>query len=423
MSEEKFHPISFGKMNRYYIFPFITPVFSMMRSAIIFIIKKENKDLELSLFFLILSSLAYTGCGIILFLLSFCSKRKKVKSIYIENGIEDGSIELSNSISDFSLSISKKAVGSNYKIKLFLILALMAVSPILNLPFGFFAFDSNTLQNRYYCFLFIPLLSKWLLGIKIYKHQILGILLALSGFIIFMILFFFDDQDPNIWDNLRFLTSCLLFSLHMVLVKYLTIKYYFFSPGKIYISIGIIMLFLTIFGSIIYSFIKYEDLTFFKISFDFSKNAMGALFYICSMANFALHIIYNIMTFSVIFYFNPNLYIISDIFRPLLFWLFKIVYDSTIENTYSYIFKSIGYLIQFISALIYNEIIIFNFCGLNVHTIKGLQDRLKSDINLLTLDDDEENRDTTIEMEGGYNIKIDKTRTQKSLGLLNPNDN
>ena len=86
--------------------------------------------------------------------------------------------------------------------------------------------------------------------------------------------------------------SAIIFSLHMVLVKYLTIKYYFFSPGKIYISIGIIMLFLTIFGSIIYSFIKYEDLTFFKISFDFSKNAMSALFYIYSMANFGLHIIY-----------------------------------------------------------------------------------------------------------------------------------
>ena len=423
MSEEKFHLISFGKMNKYYIFPFITPVFSMMRSSIIFIIKKENKDLELSLFFLILSSLAYTGCGIILFLLSFCSKHKKIKSSYIENGVEDTNLGSIQTKQNFSVAISKKSAGSNYKINLFLILALMAVSPILNLPFGFFAFDSNTLQNRYYCFLFIPLLSKWLLGIKIYKHQILAILLALSGFIIFMILFVVDDQDPSIWDNLRFLISCLLFSLHTVLVKYLTIKYYFFSPGKIYISIGIIMLFITIVGSIIYSLIKYEDLSFFKISFDFSKNTIGALFYIYSIISFVLHIIYNIMTFSVILYFNPNLFIISDIFRPLLFWLFKIVYDSTVEDTYSYIFKSIGYLIQFISALIYNEIIIFNFCGLNVHTIKGLQDRLKIDINLSILDEDQESRDTQVEMEGGYNVEFDKTRTQKSLGLLNPNDN
>jgi len=129
------------------------------------------------------------------------------------------------------------------------------------------------------------------------------------------------------------------------------------------------------------------------------------------------------MTFSVILYFNPNLFIISDIFRPLLFWLFKIVYDSTVEDTYSYIFKSIGYLIQFISVLIYNEIIIFNFCGLNVHTIKGLQDRLKIDINLSILDEDQESRDTQVEMEGGYNVEFDKNRTQKSLGLLNPNDN
>ena len=144
MSEEKFHLISFGKMNKYYIFPFITPVFSMMRSSIIFIIKKENKDLELSLFFLILSSLAYTGCGIILFLLSFCSKHKKIKSSDIENGVEDTNLGSIQTKQNFSIAISKKSAGSNYKINLFLILALMAVSPILNLTFGFFALPLYT---------------------------------------------------------------------------------------------------------------------------------------------------------------------------------------------------------------------------------------------------------------------------------------
>ena len=423
MSDEKYHPISFGKMNRYYIFPFITPIFCAMRSAIIFIIKRENKDFELNLLFLILSSLAYAGCGLILYVISFYTKRQKGKNVVVENENDNKSnIDIDNTT--ISLSISKKSVGSHYKIKLFLILALMSVSPILNLPFGFFAFNKNTLQDRYYCFLLIPLLSKWLLGIKIYKHQLLAIFLVLAGFIIFLILFLLGEPYFRWWDNLRLLISCLLFSLQMVLLKFLTIKYYFFSPGKIYISMGIIMLCFTILGSIIYSYISYEDLSFFKMSFDFSKDKMGAFFYTYLIINLILHVVYNIMTFSVIFYFNPNLYIINDIYRPLLFWIFKILYDSnTGDDTYSFVFKSIAYLIQFISTLIYNEIIIFNFCGLNLLTIKGLKNRLKSDEELITLEENPDYRDTMIEMQGGYNLEIHKTETEQSFEFLNSNAN
>ena len=77
MKDEKLFPISFGKMNRYYILPFITPIFSSARSIMIFIIRRKNKDIEFNLFFLILSSFAYVGCGLFLLILSFNSKQKK----------------------------------------------------------------------------------------------------------------------------------------------------------------------------------------------------------------------------------------------------------------------------------------------------------------------------------------------------------
>ena len=295
----------------------------------------------------------------------------------------------------------------------------MAISPLLNLPFGFFAFNLNRLQNRFFCLLFIPLLYKLLLDIKIYNHQILSISLTTIGYIIFLILYYLDDhQHSSWWDKIRFLISCLSFSLHFVLVKYLTIKYYFFSPGKIYISIGIIMLFLIIFGSIIYSLISYKDLSFFKISFDFSETIMGVELYIYSMLSFIFHVIYNILSFSVILHFDPNLYIINDIYRTLFFWIYQIIDDSSIEDTYSYIFKSIAYLIVFISTLIYNEIIIFNFCGLNIHTIKNLRKRLKSDVDLMSSDGIGENRDSEVEMQGGYGLKLEKTKTENSIELL-----
>ena len=55
--------------------------------------------------------------------------------------------------------------------------------------------------------------------------------------------------------------------------------------------------------------------------------------------------------------------------------------------------------------------------------MKGLHGRLIYETNNLKAWEDEKKegiRDTLIEMEGGYKVNIEKTRTTKSIGLLNP---
>ena len=417
MNIQREHLISFGKMNKYYILPFITPVVSMIRNSLIFIIKDKNASLELDLLFLILSSFEYFASGLILYLFSHYTREKKKKMIYI-NSVNDES-SLNAKISGISISVSEQNAGQNYKLKLFLLLTVMAISPILNFPFGFFTNDPDILETRYYCFLFITGLSRCLLGIKIYRHQLFSIIISSIGFIIFGVLFFKDNKFEPL-DNLRYLISCGVYSLYLVLLKYLTKKYYFFSPGKIFMSIGVIMLVLVLIGAMIFSLIDKKDLSFFKLSFDLNIGLLEIIFLVII---FFLHIIYNILTFSVIFYFNPNHFIITDIFKPFLFWTFRIIYKSITEENYSYALQVIGYVIQFIAALIYNEIIILNFWKLNVDTVKGLHGRLIYETNNLKAWEDEKKegiRDTLIEMEGGYKVNIEKTRTTKSIGLLNP---
>lgn len=68
--------ISFGKINKYYIIPFIAPIFSTLRSYVIYTIKNDNEKIHLSFLFLILSGLAYSGCGLVLYIISYFNENK-----------------------------------------------------------------------------------------------------------------------------------------------------------------------------------------------------------------------------------------------------------------------------------------------------------------------------------------------------------
>ena len=67
---------------------------------------------------------------------------------------------------------------------------------------------------------------------------------------------------------------------------------------------------------------------------------MGIKFYIYLLIALILGSIYQVLNISMIFYFSPTLIAVT------------------------------GYLFQLVAGLIYNEIIICNFCGLNEYTKK-----------------------------------------------------
>lgn len=350
--------ISFGKINKYYIIPFIAPIFSTLRSYVIYTIKNDNEKIHLSFLFLILSGLAYSGCGLVL---------------YIISNFNESKLDEKEQKKQSELREKNKFIFAFF-------IFIMAISPVLNLPFGFFAYSKDTLQNRYYCFLFIPIFSKFILNINIYRHQILSLFISFLGFIIFLILFIiaYEYSSKNMADNFRFLISCFFFALHMVLFKFLFNKYFYFSPSLCYILIGLFIIIITLIGSVFYSLFEFKNLSFFSLSFDFLYQNLGAKFYLLTSLNLVLHIIHNLFSFLVIYYFSPNLYIISDIFRPLLFWIIKTFVEEN-ETKLGIIFKSIAYLIQLIAAIIYNEIIILNFCGLDKETNKCINERARED--------------------------------------------
>ena len=66
---------------------------------------------------------------------------------------------------------------------------------------------------------------------------------------------------------------------------------------------------------------------------------------------------------------------VTDIISPLLLWIVTTIINGKLKMP-DVALNPIGYIIALFSALIYNEIIIFNFCGLNKNTKKFIEERL-----------------------------------------------
>ena len=74
---------------------------------------------------------------------------------------------------------------------------------------------------------------------------------------------------------------------------------------------------------------------------------------------------------------------VSDIISPMLYFIYEIfINKEKIEEPkmLNIIFHYIGYFIILICSLIYNEIIICNFCDLNKYTSKYIIERQKQEL-------------------------------------------
>ena len=71
----------------------------------------------------------------------------------------------------------------------------------------------------------------------------------------------------------------------------------------------------------------------------------------------------------------------TDIISPLLLWIMKIIFRG--ETYLNIILLSLGYSFALVASLIYNEIIICNFCNLNRYTAKNIDEKQKEEFTIL----------------------------------------
>ena len=251
--------------------------------------------------------------------------------------------------------------------------------------------DEKVFDERLFYLFFIPLFSKFILKEKTHRHQHFSLLISLIGLIFLIIpiyigLEFWKYIEPNI---LNFILGTNL-SLFLVITKYVVEKYYI-SPLKISLITGIITIIINLIGYTIYGLII-DDFSFFTDCFNFSQveNKLVIIVY------FLLYILFSIASqltfFLSIFYFSPTLIMVTAIISPLFLWIAEIIFlkerqNKEIEIGIEITFNSIGYLITFFSTLIYNELIIFNCCGLNKNTKKFVNKRIYKELEQIKKED------------------------------------
>ena len=375
------HLFSFGKINKYYFLPFFAPIICFMSNVFINEAKEGTQNNEL--FFIIIGEFTYVLSGLLYFISSIRTKTEKSK---------DNS-ENKQSKNEIMLIYNNPNPSENNKLK---ILGIFLFSSIfVSLSFvraNYLSSEDNLIERRYYYLIILSIFSKYLLKERILKHHKLSMFLVLISFILY---FFglFPKMEKDIFINIVNFVISIGYCLFLIFIKIL-IENYYISPFKCLLNIGLLSMIISFLGFTIYYLIT-NNLSKLNNNFNFSGKEFS--FYIFIILFLILGSCLQIFTFLIVFYFSPILLTITDSISPMSFYIYLLIRKKNPFNdeVYMIILKISGFLLYIIASIIYNEIIICNFCGLNKNTKKCLQERQNEELSLIEIEDtpiaDEEN--------------------------------
>ena len=354
--------ITFAKLNKYFLIPFLCPIFCMSTNFLIRELSNSNITKRLEFIGLIYVELSYFAGGLFHFVSKFLTKSNKIKERVSSNGIK------------YIYSDKKNYKSSRALMLIILLSFLMGISEFV----GLFTMGKHLFEFRLYFLFFIPLFSKLILRENIYKHQYLSLIIAAAGIIFLFVPVCLVLDSCDIVPNILNLVSGFSYSLFLVVIKYMTQKYYI-SPFKLSLIFGILSIIFTCIIFIFFSLIKYHDLSYFNNIIDFSEvKNKEIIIYLYLILCFLSATTLRVFTLLAIFYFSPTLIIVTDIISPMLLWVVLTIQNC--DSIITAIINPIGYVIVLFSSLIYNEIIIFNFWGLSHNTKKFVDQRVSTEI-------------------------------------------
>ena len=370
--------ITFAKLNKYYTIIFLCPIFSMLGNYFLSKIMQANVIKQNLFFYILHEELTYIFAGLFYFISYFRGKSNKPKNID-KNSCYETSIKY----------LYNRPLFNKCSRKLIIFLLILCCLLISEKLIYIYTGEYNLFYLWFYYLLFIPLFSKLILKENLYKHQYLSLLISIIGMIIINIPICLKMTKDDLLANFINLINGAVYPLFIVLIKYINNKYYV-MPLKTSLLFGLISLSVTLIGFIIYSLIKYHDLTFFN-AFDFSNIDNKLTISIYLILFFLFPIIFQLLALLILFYFSPILFLVSEVISPFLLWIVKTIENNNEKKKLELAIYPIGYIIVLFSSLVYNEIIIFNFCGLSQNTKKFVDQRMIEEIsemnNLMNNDD------------------------------------
>ena len=261
------------------------------------------------------------------------------------------------------------------------------------------------------------LLSFFILKYKYHKHHYItfGINTAtlLAKYFLTVILAKGEKYiGKHIWFYFLFsITYCLL----LVCGKYYMDKYNK-SPYFLMIIIGFVIGFILISISII-RYLVISESQIFQGFYDniISRDSKKYIFFF--LADIISQFIFNLGLWITVFYFTPCHTIISENMMEILYFIydFKDNKDYWNKNQFHWNFwlLPIVLLLNLICSLIFNEIIILKFCGLDFYTKVRIQERVRKESDLMIY-----NIDKTTENESSRNSFSSENNTSNTNNTM-----
>ena len=260
--------------------------------------------------------------------------------------------------------------------------------------------------------IFIVIVSKFLLKIKLYIHHYIGLVIFLALSLAIDLVFNLSIFKPDFFFIFIYILHLIFDSIYITYEKYMMDKLGY-SPYKVVFLISFMFFFAGTVGAIILAFTG-------SVFYDGNKYQMESLEDYFSKNDYKdviLHIVYlvffrffiNILKILTVYYFSQIHTFTTYIFIKMFYLLLRK------DAEYKY-FSLLLFAIQFLALLIFLEIIELNFLNLNKNTKQNIEKRQIEENRKLSLDLDNEER-VSIEVSPGYFVtemgKIDEGETEE----------
>ena len=416
--------IEFGDINYKLIIPFIYPFLYQIRKLI-----HQNDKKPFYEFFTNYCGYFFSG---LIYLIIVCRMRKiqKQNDLTNPNGeVLDNNIELETCSSDDNTSkssvksnktirvknnctiknqiiIEKEKINKRQTRKKYLFILGLTIIYLIPMFLDSYCssnqninFKTSSSVSVFFCIISYVLLSRIILGHKIYRHQIFSLTIIIVCNIISIILILTGEKNKVNSDMaINFVIMAVILSLYALynVLEKIFFNSFMTSPYYLMFIIGLITLVLIIIYETItcLAFGDNKDFNgaFYQIKYNIKNIKLYPLLFIGDVISAFLWVGGIHLT---VYFFSPCHFIISESISQIL----STIINNSLEgyNIAATIVIYVLFVIIIFASLIYNEIIILKFWKLNINTKKHITKRSNSE--LLLMFKNEQKKDNELEIE------------------------
>ena len=375
LGAQKKQPLfSFVKITKYYLIPFMVPLFWEITDIFQRLYLNSNEILlkKPSTPLLVLLSLVYLFGG----LTHFITRKNNILKDQNKNENDKNKNRPNNPRESIVIDLFEQ----NQKQRLIKCIKITAIITLIG-SIGESSVMSTKLISifdiRLFYLIFTSLFYVIFSKKKLFNHQIISLVTSGLGMIIVILVKILYQKGGEInWLEVLFIViRGIIHSVELVVGKYIMES--ILIPPLLYLFISGIFKFTYEFSiDFFYSFREEESLfVSFKYLVD-DENKISSIIFLILF--FFSSMIFQILVYLTNYYFSPILLAITDLLSPLLQLIFEEITGIGIGGRlglYEFVFTITGYMICLVAMVFYNELIICNFCGLNENTVQNISKR------------------------------------------------